>query len=67
MFSPQWNKMVLNQKTSDSVMLKTLVEGGNNLKKFLDYGTEGGNAEEWGGEVGHEETEDERLDREERE
>lgn len=40
------------------------------MKKFLGLDSGGANdsEEEWGGEsVGHEETEDERLDREERE
>ena len=40
------------------------------MKKFLGLDSGGANdsGEEWGGEsVGHEETEDERLDREERE
>lgn len=70
MFSPQWKQISGNLKITDKALLAKIAEGGASMKKFLGLDSGGANdsGEEWGGEsVGHEETEDERLDREERE
>ena len=61
--------MVLKQRMKDDELLTALEEGGANLKKLLDVDTGSGRSsdEEWGEPANEEETEDERIAREERE